>query len=170
MNLLLPEIDWAALKDLALFSLAIYAALLSTINWRRAQNNDQIEEFAESKIIVSAGSIIVFRGPAYAQVTAVNAGNDPVTVMLLTFEAPGGTRLQLFEQDELPGKPDTALPATLNEGQSAKMTVSYRDIAQALHNNDQVGVVNLTPICVDSAGAVYRGDPWEVNITHFALM
>ena len=93
MNLLLPEIDWAALKDLALFSLVIYAALLSTINWRRAQNNDQIEEFAESKIIVSAGSIIVFRGPAYAQVTAVNAGNDPVTVMLLTFEAPGGTRL-----------------------------------------------------------------------------
>ena len=93
-----------------------------------------------------------------------------MTVMLLTFEAPGGTRLQLFEQDEVPGKPDTTLPATLNEGQSAKMTVSYRDIAQALHNNDQVGVVNLTPICVDTAGAVYRGDPWEVNITQFALM
>ena len=51
MNLLLPEIDWAALKDLALFSLAIYAALLlSTINWRRAQNNDQIEEFADQKL------------------------------------------------------------------------------------------------------------------------
>ena len=90
MNLLLPEIDWASLKDLALFALAIYAALLSTINWRRAQNNEELEEFRGSKIIVSAGSLLVFRGPAYAQVTAVNAGNDPVTVMLLTFEAPGG--------------------------------------------------------------------------------
>jgi hypothetical protein len=50
------------------------------------------------------------------------------------------------------------------------MTVPYRDIAQALHNNDQVGVVNVTPICVDTTGAVYRGEPWEVNITQFALM
>ncbi len=170
MNLLLPEIDWASLKDLALFALAIYAALLSTINWRRAQNNEELEEFRGSKIIVSAGSLLVFRGPAYAQVTAVNAGNDPVTVMLLTFEAPGGARLKLFDQGEAPGKPDTTLPVTLNEGQSAKMTVPYRDIAQALHNNDQVGVVNVTPICVDTTGAVYRGEPWEVNITQFALM
>ena len=92
-----------------------------------------------------------------------------MTVMLLTFEAPGGTRLQLFEQH---GARKTRYEIASNAERRANrsLTVSYRDIAQALHNNDQVGVVNLTPICVDSAGAVYRGDPWEVNITQFALM
>jgi len=58
---------------------------------------------------------------------------------------------------------DTPRPATLRDGQSAHLYLSYASIAQSLVAKGLVGKVKLTPVCVDSVGGEHRGDPWIID-------
>lgn len=152
-------------RDVVLFVIAIYGAVLSTFNWRQAVKKDRRE------ITVSASTAMPTYGdqlgPPYAKLEAVNTGHRVVTVKTLTFETASGARLAPMLTDRFPGMPDTKLPASLSDGQSAHLLLPYSDVAEALMGNGQTGKTKLTPVCVDSADNVYRGEPWEVDPQEF---
>jgi hypothetical protein len=160
---------WETFKDIVLFAIAVYGAWLSTVNWLQARDKDK------RRIDVSAGSVIPAfmdgrTGATYARITAVNTGHRPVTVTGLTFQLREGGRLAILSSSGIPGQPDTQLPATLADGESAYATIAYRDIAQALRQSGRSGTVKLTPICDDSAGTTHIGNAWDVDVDEFLGM
>jgi hypothetical protein len=165
----MPEwITFPVMKEVVLFLVAVYGAVLSTFNWRQAVKKDRrnIKVVASSAVpTLESGAL----GPCFAKVEAVNVGHRPVTITALTFELPTGGRLATFAPDGLPGAPDTRLPATLADGQSAHVFMSYREIAIALLKSGR-GKTRLTPVCDDSAGGTYRGDPWNVDPNEWQSM
>jgi hypothetical protein len=70
----------------------------------------------------------------------------------------------------IPGIPDTPLPATLSDGQTAFSIMSYEEIGNALLQSGRTGKVKLTPVCVDTAENVYHGEPWTVDPQEFLRM
>ncbi|MDA9529017.1 hypothetical protein ACM42_11415 [Bradyrhizobium sp. CCBAU 25338] len=155
-------------RDVVLFAIAVYGAVLSTFNWRQAARKDR------RQITISASTAMPTYGDQlgapYAKLEALNTGHRVVTVKTLTFETTSGARLAPMLTDRSPGMPDTRLTVTLSDGQSAHLLLPYSDIAEALMANRQAGVVKLTPICVDSADNVYRGEPWDVDPREFLQM
>jgi hypothetical protein len=150
-------------KDVVLFVLAIYGAVLSTINWRQAARKERRE------IVVS---VSVERpiyedkrvGEPFAKIEATNFGNRAVTVKTLTFELPTGNRISAIGTDVVfPVQSSTVLPASLLDGQSAHLFISYLYIACALHQSKNLGIIKLTPVCEDSVGGIYKGKPWDVD-------
>jgi hypothetical protein len=162
------ETWFPVVRDVVLFVIAIYGAALSTFNWRQALKRDRRE------ITVTASSAMPTYGDQlgapYAKLEAVNTGHRVVTVKTLTFETPSGARLAPMLTDRFPGMPDTRLPVSLSDGQSAHLLLPYSDIAEALMANGQTGKVKLTPVCVDSAENVYRGKAWDVDPREFLEM
>jgi len=151
----------SVLKDAVLFFIAIYGAALSTFNWRQAVKRDRREiTVSASTIMPTYGSEL---GPPFAKVEAINTGHRVVTVKTITFEIANGSRLAPMVADRFPGMPDTRLPATLTDGRTAYLMMPYSEIAQALLHNRQSGKIKLTPICVDTADNIYRGESWEID-------
>jgi hypothetical protein len=155
--------DWlnfGTVKDYVLFALAIYAAVLSTWNLRQSLVKDRRRlQITVGSAVPTFGSAL---GDAWANVQAINIGQRPVTVTLLTFELPSGARL--FRMSEgFPGMPDTPLPAVLSDGQIAQRLIAYRDIGKALVRSGATGKTKITPVCTDSSGKTYRGEPWKVD-------
>ncbi len=165
----MPVETWfPVVRDVALFVIAIYGAALSTFNWRQAARKDRREiTVSASTAIPTCGNQL---GAPYAKLEAVNTGHRVVTVKTLTFETPSGARLAPMQVDRFPGMPDTRLPVSLSDGQSAHMLLPYSDIAEALFGNGQSGKTKLTPVCVDSADNVYRGEAWDVDPREFLRM
>jgi hypothetical protein len=160
--------QWPVIKDVVLFFTAVYGAALSTFNWRQAVKKDRREiTVIASTAMPTYGNQL---GAPYAKLEAVNTGHRVVMVKTLTFETPSGARLAPMQVDRFPGMPDTRLPVSLSDGQSAHMLLPYSDIAEALMGNGQTGKIKLTPICVDSTDNVYRGEAWDVDPREFMRM
>jgi hypothetical protein len=158
----------AAAKDFSLLALALYGAILSTINWRLAARRDA----RRIKVVMGAampalGSRV---GPPYAKVEAINVGHRAVMIDILTLELPSGARMFTAYGSGIAGLESTRLPASLNDGESAQYIVSYEDIGQALRSHNLGRGTNLTPVCVDTAGNVYKGKPWKVDPDEFLRM
>jgi hypothetical protein len=161
--------QWSFIKDAVLFCIAIYGAALSTFNWRQAVRKDRREITVQTSTAMPTyhnGGL----GPPFAKIEAINTGHRLVTVKTITFELPTGGRMFPMTAGGFAGMPDTRLPATLTDGQSAFMMMSYADIGDALIGNGKTGKVKLTPVCIDSADTVYRGKPWEVDPHEFLRM
>ncbi len=162
------ETWFPVVRDVVLFGIAIYGAVLSTFNWRQAAKKDRRQiTVSVSTALPTYGDQL---GAPYAKLEAVNTGHRVVTVKTLTFETPSGARLAPMLTDRFPGMPDTRLPVSLSDGQSAHLLLPYSDIAEALIGNGQTGKVKLTPVCVDSADNVHRGEPWDVDPREFLQM
>ena len=146
-------------KDLGLLALALYGAILSTINWRHAAKRDA----AQIKVVVgmmpAPGS---WPGPLYAKVEAVNAGPRSVRIDILTLELPSGARI-FTPYAGIAEVESTRLPASLDDGQRARYIVSYEEIGRALRSHGLGRGTKLTPVCVDTAGRIFKGKPWEVD-------
>jgi hypothetical protein len=92
-----------------------------------------------------------------------------VTISNLALEVP--KRQRLFSMGSgIPGMPDTQLPISLSDGQSAHLFISYEDIGSALISRGSTKKTKLTPICIDSLGTVYKGEPWDVDPQEFLRM
>ena len=165
----MPEwISLSVVKDIVLAAVALYGAVLSTINWRYAARRD-----TRSVLVTASSAVPTYSdgtlGLSFARVEAINAGHRVVTITLLTFEIDSSARLYPTALSEFP-EPDTRLPATLADGQSARMHISYQDIAAALIQSGRTQPTKLTPVCEDSVGNVYRGKPWDVDPQEFIRM
>jgi hypothetical protein len=148
-------------KEVVLFALAIYGAVLSTWNLIKAIRKDRraVRVTAGSMIPVSNGQ----SGDAWAHVEATNIGQRPVTITMIAFELGGGGRLFNMHNTNYPGMVDTALPITLTDGQTARLHQAYAYIGQALMSKGLTGKSKITPIREDSAGGIHRGKPWNVD-------
>ena len=150
-----------AAKDLALLALALYGAILSTINWRHAARR----EATQIKLVIgmmrpATGSQ---PGPPYASVEAINVGRRNVMIDILTLELPSGARMFTPYTSGIAGLESTRLPASLDDGETARYFVSCEEIGRALRSRGLGRGTKLTPVCVDAAGNVYKGKPWEVD-------
>jgi hypothetical protein len=165
----MPEwLTFSIVKDIALAVLALYGAVLSTFNWRQSVRRDK------RSVIVSASTAMPTYddgrvGNAFAKIEATNAGHRVVTITLLTFETESGGRLFPMMSSGFPIA-DTRLPASLADGRSAAKYMSYQDIADALVKSGRTEKTKLMPVCEDSVGGVYRGEPWSVDPQEFARM
>lgn len=154
------------LKDVVLFALALWGAALSTVNWWKASKRDQRQLKIHASTAMFAGDTL---GAPHAQIKATNIGHRAVTVTSLWFELPGGAKLVSRAYSNLPGMTDTPLPASLSDGQSASLWLSYHDIGATLINQG-LATARLIPACEDSAGQVHRGAAWNVNAREFVEM
>lgn len=162
------ETWFPVVRDVVLFAIAIYGAALSTFNWRQSVRKDrrQITVSLSTTMPVWGSQL----GAPYVKLEAVNTGQRVVTVKTLTLETPSGGRIAPMLADRFPGMPDTRLPVSLSDGQAAQLSLPYSDIAEALLANGQNRKIKLTPVCVDSADNVYRGEPWDVDPHEFLRM
>jgi len=152
--------EFATYREVLLFVVALYGAVLSTFNWIYARRKERraIRVTLDTAIPTYGAEF----GRTFARVEATNVGHRPVSVTRLAIETSKG-RLQAIHGDQFPGLRDTPLPATLSDGQSAQLYMSYYDIASALVRAGLQGTIKLVPVCEDSAGGVHKGEPWEVT-------
>lgn len=166
----MPEwLTFSVAKDVLLGLVAAYGAILSTLNWRQAARKDR------RTITVELGSAIPTyndgrTGRSFARIQATNTGQRSVTITTLALELPGGARMVSMSPNGFPGMPDTSLPTTLSDGQSAFLYFSYEDIGGSLIRSGRTNTIKVTPVCEDSAGGIYRGEAWDVNPQEFARM
>ncbi len=159
---------WSAtpvIKDVLLALLAIYGAILSTFNWRQASRKERrVVKVCASTAVPTYGDSL---GKALAKIEATNVGQRTVTVKTLAFELPNRSRMYPRGSNTVHGINDTLLPTTLSDGQSAQIYMSYDDIGRALIQSGNTQKLKLTPVCDDSTGVTYRGEPWDVDPQEF---
>jgi hypothetical protein len=162
--------DWlsfSVVKDILLSAVALYGATLSTFNYIQAARKDR------RAVVVKAATVMPTYGNTlgdrFAKVEAINAGHRAVIISSLAFEVQEGQRLFSMGSG-IPGMEDTRLPASLSDGESAHLFVSYKDIGDTLLSRGRTQKTKLTPICINSLGAVYKGEPWEVDPGEFLRM
>ncbi len=158
--------DGHLVKDLGLLALALYGAILSTINWRHAARRDAARIKVVAGPMPAPGS---WPGALYARVEAINVGPRSVTIDILTLELPSGARIFTSYSAD-PGLQSTRLPAILKDGETARYIVSFEEIGRALRSHGLGRGTKLSPVCVDSAGRVTRGKPWKVDPDEFLRM
>lgn len=153
--------DFSAIKDFVLFLIAIYGAGLSTFNF--------VQTILKDKRKVIVGYSITFPifgdlpGPNFLQIDVTNIGQRPVTISQINLELPSGQRLANTSQNVFPLKPNTPLPITLKDGETAYCIYSYLDIGKALAKQYDQNRVSLVPLAVDSVGGKHRGKPFELG-------
>jgi hypothetical protein len=164
--------DWTsfpAIRDIVLFALAIYGAMLSTFNWLQASRKDR-----RSITLNMTTAIPTYdngeMGDCFAKIEAVNTGHRVVTISMLTFELERGRRAFTMDRNTFPGIPDTRLPASLSDGGSAYVFFSYRQIAETLLRDGKRHQSKITPVCQDTVGNTYRGEPWTFDPAEFSRM
>jgi len=145
-----------AAKDLAVLALALYGAILSTINWRHARRRDA----SQIKLVIR--TMMPATGSPYAKVEAINIGPRCVMIDILTLELPSGARLFTPDRRGIAELESTRLPASLDDGETARYFVSCEEVGRALRSHGLGRGTKLTPVCVDTAGRVYKGKPWGV--------
>lgn len=155
-------------KDVVLFVLAVYASILSTVNFRQTLQRDRRSiKVSLTTAMPTYGSKL---GPPFVRIQATNSGHHVVSVTTLTLELPDGKRLMPFAGNSLPGVPDTPLPVSLAEGERAFLHISYADVGGALIEAGLKQKMKLTPVCEDSVGGEYRGKSWTIDPVEFVKM
>lgn len=142
-------------KDLVLFVLATYGAVLSTVtvgltflrNRRKLRVTCTVAYYMD-----------VTRFDPYVQIVAVNLGRRPVTVTSIGWTVPNGKYMLASPSvDDVQARTNTPLPATLSDGESAKMMVSLAKLKAGLREANLKGDVALLPQVGDSAGSTHEG-------------
>ena len=163
---MLEELTFAITRDVVLFALALYAAVLSTFNWRQAVRRDR------RSINVSMGTAIPTYpngelGPPFAQIKVTNSGQRPVTVTTIALRLPDGKRMSPTSSYNMPGMKDTTLPATLTDGQTATLYMSYFDIGSSLLDAGRRKSLKVVPYAEDTVGSEYPGEAWDIDPADF---
>ena len=159
----------SAIKDVVLGALAVYGAVLSTINWRQSSQREKRSiRVTMSTVMPALGGEL---GSPFARITATNSGHRSVTITTIALELPSGERIFAMNQFRTPGLDDTRLPVAIADGQSAQVHLSYSGIGGALIESGRAsGRLLVTPVCEDSVGGVYKGEAWDVDPAEFARM
>jgi hypothetical protein len=154
---------WDNIKDIGLFALATYGAVLSTITAVKTFRKDKrsIKVNCGQKYPVYGSGIKV--SDVVAHITATNIGSRSVTITQLGLLMPDRKRLVSIGPCQISGMEDTPLRATLADGESAEMHLSYLNIASNLMKEGYGGQVRLIPFCEDSAGGLHQGAVWKTS-------
>ena len=157
----LPQ--FATVRDVVIFLLAIYGAGLSTFNLRQAMRREKRRVMVKFNTMVPTyadGSL----GERYASIEATNVGHRVVRIETIGWSLPGNRHMFPTVRNSFPGMPDTDLPASLEDGDTARLIMSYADIAGALSDGGYTGTVEITPYCKDTTGKTHTGKPWQFDL------
>jgi hypothetical protein len=155
-------------KDGALFIVAIYGAVLSTINyWRARQKDRRSIRVVLNTVMPTYGASL---GPPFFCLQAVNMGHRVSLVSVLTLQLPDRRRIWPICSNQVAGMNDTSFPARLAEGEVAQRYISYEDVGNALMAHGIVTKTKLTPICEDTTGGQYAGKPIGVDPNELVKM
>jgi len=157
---------FAAYKDVLLFILAIYGAVLSTFNFAQARRKEQRN--IEFRVSLTRPTF----GPQYdqpfARLEAINVGQRVVSIRALYFALQSVEKLNTPKNDKFIHETDSRLPAELADGQIAHVLIAYSTIANALVKIGRVEELMLVPVCEDTSGNIHRGKPWTFNTRQWA--
>src|ERR1700759_3785366 len=112
---------YPAAKDFILLALALYGAILSTINWRSQARRDA------AQFVIRTMTAACDSPSPYARVEAINVGHRTVMIDILTLELPSGARLFTPHANDIVERASTRLPATLRDGEAAQYVVSCEE-------------------------------------------
>ncbi|MEO5807883.1 hypothetical protein [Devosia sp.] len=150
------------IRDLVLLALGVFGAALSIFNYVQADRRERRTMRVAMNTVMPTyfdGTI----GNPYVQIEATNTGHRPIAVTTMYILVPGGGKLVSMAGSTFPGVPDTGLPVTLTDGQSATKTYAYIDVARALSKSGRSTMVTLTPVAEDSSGGMHKGKPWTTS-------
>lgn len=158
----MPEwLTFSLIKDVLLALIAVYGATLATFNWRQTLRKDQ--RLIKLYLAYPHPSRVSQYTPRVVTIVAANAGHRSITVTAIDLEFENGrqihARIAPYMRDSATSS-DTKLPITLSDGQTATRTIPFQQIQWAHIDERFADPIILTPICVDSMGVVYRGNPW----------
>lgn len=149
-------------KDVLTFLLALYGAILGTVNLVAATRKDR-----RSIRITRGTAFYTFRssfgselGPEMARFLVVNDAHRPIELRHLTLRLPNGK--EMVQLEEVDGS--TSLPVTLGDGQSATILWPYHSLADALRARGHRGTVKLRPVASDATGREFVGKTWRFNL------
>jgi hypothetical protein len=143
-------------------------AVLSTWSPCKARCRGRLRVVAGTKLPVTASGVL---GRPLATITVTNKGPNAITIIALKFQLGDGRRLAKLPRGiGLSGISETTLPCSLGTGQSARSFQSYFEIGNALKNIGVTEKTRITPICIDSAGEVYKGKAWNVDPRNILMM
>lgn len=159
---------WALAKDILLAVIAFYGAILSTFNWRQAIKRDR------RSLVVKLQTTIPYFGAELesplCEVRVTNTGHRPVTVTTIALALPNGAQIFSIADAHLPWIRNTSLPAALTDGESASIYIAYNAIGEGLMQRGYTDKVQVTAVCEDSTGTVYRGGHWTIDPIEFQRM
>lgn len=146
----MPEwLTFTAAREVITTLLALYAALLSTINWRQAVRKDRRRLKVEMQLVEGEDAEI------YVAVEVANIGHRAVIVKVLGIEIPNDVIRPL--RSEISGMQSTPMPVKLSDGDTAEAYYYRNLVAFALKRCGITKKTKISPVCVDSAGGVHRG-------------
>lgn len=152
------------IKSIVLFAIAVYGAILSTLNWLSARRKDK------PSVKVSFDTVTPVHGnklgESFVKLTAANAGFRDVTVSSIFLGLPGKKALFSTAPDSFI-IPDTRLPKKLNPGDTAEIYISYFDVATAMKSEGFKRKTSVTPTCQDSLGKLHVGELITVDPDEF---
>jgi len=152
--------EWG--KDALVAAVALYGAILSTLNWRQAHQKDGRLVRVKQTVLTQ-----VVGGREYAHVEVVNVGHRKVKIIELGIELEGVCRFTL-QPDEATAHLATELPATLEDGDRAVRCAAYSDIADFLVRIQRSDECRLVPFAGDSTGGTHRGEGRLFNPREYA--
>lgn len=154
--------DWfGSAKDVILLMLGVWGAALSTFNWwsSRSKESRRVNVTLSTKVPAFSNGQT---GNPFVCIEAVNVGHRPVKIDFLALELPDGRTVVPMFNGNLPGQPNTQLPAVLGDGESAMLAIPYSEVGHGLR---RAGFENtkIRPLATDTAGNKHRGKKWRVN-------
>ena len=148
-------------KDLVLFGLATYGAVLSSVTVAIAllRNRRRLKVTCTVSYYFEPG-----RFDPYLQIEAVNTGTRPVTVTSISCKLPNGEFMMASPNyDDVQLRANTQLPATLADGEAAKVMIALDKVKQGLYEWKLGGDVALLPQVGDSSGSTHEGKPFVIE-------
>jgi hypothetical protein len=128
--------------------IGIYGALLATATF--VQN---VRKNRRGWKIKTGSAFSTCGGPIFLSITFVNEGHRPITVNQMTVELPSRNWMASVD-DQMP---NSRLPITLSDSQSATVYFEYDSIRSALQRT-KARTTKITPVVIDASSRVYRGN------------
>ena len=150
-------------KDVVMGAVALYAATLSTFNWRQNLRRDRRElkvTFDLERSKFGFGNIAI--------IVVTNVGHRVVVVTRACVDLDDGEQISVSEYAYEDGPIESfKLPCELKDGMSAKFYYSFNKLTD-LYFEKEIDTIRLRSVCVDSTGAEWRGEWWEMPVKEAA--
>ena len=150
--------NWAILCTLVI---ALYGAVLSTINARRERKGKQ------RKVEVKISNGFLTSGPEISDLMLLievsNPGNREVTINIPDLRLPDKRRMVLIPGETGVGS-NVRFPYTLSEGTACQVWAKMDIINQTIRDAGFSGKIKIWSYVKDQVGNEYRSNPWKMKL------
>jgi hypothetical protein len=155
---MIPPLSDLEVKDFVSFALGGGGLFLSLAIWIRTI----LRERRSIDVKVSPTLFVLANGEVSTQIASIdviNRGSRPVSVKAPTLYAPNKQHLSFVGMADF-----KKFPRRLEDGESASLSVTFAELADALKKLGQKGTVKLYPACLDATGTRHWGKKWYIDV------